>query len=344
VISADKNAVAQQLLEGLGFNMEPEPSWLGEGEKPDFFCTGPADLWAEVKTIKESDRFQALARRADWLRDREKTIAESGKAFAWVDEEATEQHIKAAIALARDAMRELTAIPSNPGRVCAVVPHDADFSSRVRITLETKEGTELILAVRSRSGHYGRPQSAEHLTGRGGVTIEDTGGNRRTADPFELGMAEDDFAVGCEVERSAQHFRFPGIMLTGPARKLTTVEKVRNAAKKANSQFKSARRCRIAPCLLMVFQDGIFVQEPWAFASAFYGDRVIEFGTGRRLFGLNGLWSATANRTTSAASLIRNNGAPMLIPNPWATVPIPAGVLPWAAGQIGTDGSVNLPE
>jgi hypothetical protein len=245
---------------------------------------------------------------------------------------------------ARDLLQEVEASSPIYRHTFAIVPNDADFSSRVRIVLDTQEGRSLIYAVRSQSGRYGRPQSGDDLAGRSTTTIEEANGDHRSVDPFKLGLADDEFAVGLELRRSETRFRIASASPTGPARRVTTIATVRLAAKAANSQFKNACKVRVAPCLIMIFEDGTSAQRSIAFASAFYGDLRAEFGGGKTFFGPNGHWRRQANRTTSAACLIRNDGTPMLLHNPWASAPLPAGIFTWPSPAIDENGAINFSE
>ena len=343
-----KNAIAAQLLRPLGLVVEEEPEWVKSGEVPDFFCTGPSELWVEVKAIGEAERFRVPQVQAQWLSEHAGKVAERGRAFAWVSEDARHRDLKAVIALARDAFREWQNKPNLVDRVFAVVPRDPNFARKMKINLLTAHGTELLVCLQSQSEHYGRPQLGHDLTWNNRAILIESEGKKRTADAFDIGLDDDDFLVALQLEQFDAPFSIRGVMPTGPARQLTTVHTVRAAAKKANSQFKNGCRYRAAPCLLMIFEDGVLVQEPKAFASAFCGDLQYEFnpptlGDGRLIFGPNGIWAPSANRTTSAACLVRNDGEPMLMCNPWAANPLPTALFGWPQIMIDSNGAVEFP-
>ena len=44
------NQRAEQWLRALGYAPEPEPNWIVDGAKPDFFGHGDRPVWVEVKT------------------------------------------------------------------------------------------------------------------------------------------------------------------------------------------------------------------------------------------------------------------------------------------------------
>ncbi|MET4037682.1 MULTISPECIES: hypothetical protein [unclassified Bradyrhizobium] len=54
------NARAERLLRKAGIPFEPEPRWIKEGQKPDFYCSGKKPFWCEVKTLErpeDTDKF-----------------------------------------------------------------------------------------------------------------------------------------------------------------------------------------------------------------------------------------------------------------------------------------------
>lgn len=346
-MTLSKNEIARQLLLAAGFSLEAEPSWVTKGEKPDFFCTGPVELWVEVKAIGEPERFERLGANFDSLRDRAKSVSGHGRAHAWVADDATERDLKAAISLAKDALRLREASSERPDRIGVVVPRKPVLGRRVKITVETDKQRQQLLCAASLDHRYGRPSSWGDLTLRSRARIEEDG-RTREVDPFELDLEEDNFLVCLELERGEKPFYISTCAPIGAANRLTTNETIRLAAKKANSQFKNACKFRAAPCLLMVFEDGVFVQKVMAFASAFYGNlqytaSTKNFDDGRLGFGPDGFWRPNRNRTMSSAGLIRNDGQPVLIPNPWAELPLPDGVFGWEAVRIGEDGTIEFP-
>jgi hypothetical protein len=347
-MSIEKNEIAELLLREAGFHPEPEPAWVTSGEVPDFFCAAPCDLWVEVKAIDDTERFYMRAQQMQWFRERTSKITERGSAYALVSNVATQRHIKAAMALARDALRAGSAKPSSAGGLYAIVPNEPDFSARVHITIETRSGTELLVCFKSESGKYGRPILGDELEGDPIVVLAESDGKTTTARASDLGLHDDDFLVGLSLRSDDKPFEIEGVLPTGPARILTTTQTVRRAASKANSQFKNACRFRNAPCLLMVFEDGVLVQDPRAFASAFYGNLRVRWpsanDTDRKVvFEGDGVWGPQKNTTISAACLVRNDGHPIVIPNPWAALRIPAGIFGWLEGRICSDGRIELP-
>ena len=115
------------------------------------------------------------------------------------------------------------------------------------------------------------------------------------------------------------HFEFIGTATAGGAKRLKNSERIRQAAAEGNSQFKNAFKFANAPCLLMIFHDGIDVPEEEIIQSAVYGDLKYSFpegrfGEGKLVLSGNGAWGPDKKRTTSALLYIRNGGEPLLIP------------------------------
>lgn len=346
-MSLAANQVAASILTSCGFEIEPEPEWV-TGQKPDFFCHGPCDLWVEVKSVTTDKRFKKLGEKFDDLCDRAKKVRMTGFAHAWVADEATEFHNKRALTLAIEALKILQLNPNGYSRVCVIVPRDPDPKRDVRLEFRTSAGQELLVCARSAKCHYGRPISEdEPRWDERRVSVDDEV-STTNADFYELGLADDDFLVGLEICAGSDQFHIVSAAPQGVARQITTTETVRLAATKANSQFKSACEHRAAPCLLMVFEDGLGVQDVRSFSAVFLGDLAYqfpmkEFQNGRLVFARNGIWNAGALTTMSASALVCNNSAPILLRNPWALRPLPHDALPWPSVAIDADGAVTFP-
>jgi hypothetical protein len=152
---------------------------------------------------------------------------------------------------------------------------------------------------------------------RGRVVLDD--GSERQVRARELGLDKhDDFVLALRIlTRNGPGFAVQGAMGSGLGSRLPTVQKLRSAARDANNQFKNASRYRDLPCLLIIFQDDLFVAEDVTFLSAFYGDHQITWSLNdaeqsSEGFGPNGVWSETQNRTTSAACYVRNRAGELI--------------------------------
>jgi hypothetical protein len=141
----------------------------------------------------------------------------------------------------------------------------------------------------------------------------------------------DNFRVAIVVHPSDEPFEIITAMPTGAARRLKNPERIRDAVSDANSQLKNATAYKAAPCLLMIFHDGLDVPDDAIIESALYGNLKYAFSKeqpekGKLILDKDGAWNSTKNRTTSAVMYVRNNGEPLIIHNHWADRPLPAGL------------------
>ena len=112
-------------------------------------------------------------------------------------------------------------------------------------------------------------------------------------------------------------------MRTGGARRLDNPARIRDAVGEANDQFKNAIKYKAAPCVVMIFQDGLDVPDYMIFKSALYGNLKYQLPKGnpekgKLILDQDGAWNSTKNRTTSAVMYVRNSAAPLIIHNYWA--------------------------
>jgi hypothetical protein len=126
------------LLEGAGFTCEPEPDWIKEGKKPDFFCSGPLEFWCEVKTLEPTTEFTGLSDVLEALAVRTKNMGKPGRGMAFVGTEVTSRDLKKVTSLLTRWLGRL-ADPDAPNSVVALVPKDPDFSQFVRFAISTED-------------------------------------------------------------------------------------------------------------------------------------------------------------------------------------------------------------
>jgi hypothetical protein len=69
-------------------------------------------------------------------------------------------------------------------------------------------------------------------------------------------------------------------MPTGGAQKLDNSGRIRDTVGEANDQFKNAINYKKAPCLLMIFHEGLDVPDDTIIKSALYGDLKYQFPKG----------------------------------------------------------------
>ena len=340
------NDAAERLLSSHGLACEPEPGWVS-GRVPDFYCTGKAKLWVEVKSLDEPEEFKASARAFDWLKERGRTLRNRGKVWAVVSDDMSQRDAKVALAMTDRLLGEMAADEARPDRVFVVIPRDPEYGRFVRIEAWSGDRREVFHCCRSASGRYGHPYLGDDLTeDRPAVVVADSG-DRRDALPHELGLFNDDFLLSLELELSDQPFSVKSVRMRGGATSIPNVRKFRACGADANRQFLSGCEHRDAPCLLMVFHDDVLVSTDLAFASAFYGDMTVSFSTDLAAdvspigLGRNGVWGPDKNRTTSAACYVRNAAAPIMVHNLWAKNSLATGLFGCVEYLPKEDGSLE---
>src|SRR5207302_596500 len=136
-----------------------------------------------------------------------------------------------------------------------------------------------------------------------------------------------DFRVAIVIHPGDAPFEVVTVMTTGGMRTLDNPGRIRDTVGEGNDQFKNAVNYKAAPCLLMIFHDGLDVPDDAIIKSALYGNIKFEFPTGqpekgRLILGRDGAWNSTKNRTTSAVMYVRNSGEPLIIHNYSADRPL----------------------
>jgi hypothetical protein len=354
-VSLTFNEAAESLLSESGFSCEPEPDWV-KGKVPDFFCTGRAQMWVEVKSLDDPKELAVPADALRWFQKYAHRVQNTGSALAFVADDVSQRDLKVALAIADDALAEMHERAREATRTCAIIPSDPDYGEHVRISAPVRDGVEIFQCCKSINGKYGRPLGGGRLVSQGRATVTEMDGSSYELSVGELGLFKDDFLVGLDLTLSNKPFEVTGVMRTGGAIWLPNVRKFRKSADRANMQFVNACKHREASCFLMLFQNDVLVSDDLAFISAFYGDLQATWTVGSvskdttLSFGPNGFWGPEKNRTTSAACYVRNRETPIMVHNFWAKnriVPKLLGCIEYVPFEDGTFKKVEpeaLPE
>lgn len=328
VIPLMTNKRAESILQRAGFGCEPEPDWISEGRKPDFFCQGPNDIWVEVKTLGESQEFELQGDAHVELRRRAVGVREGGRAQAWVTGRLHQRDAKVVMQLAERALRRFRE-GGAAKRLIAMVPNDPVYDRFVRFSITTEDGEVVdFLSCASQSGVYDHPYGVHPSPYDQKTTIHSSEGAARKVWARDLITYDDSFRVALDIAPQSGSFEIAFTAPTGTAKKLNTVERIRDAVSDANAQFKNGCVFRGAPCLLIIFHDSIFVGEDVVMQSALYGDLKYiapsdRWNEGELFLDTNVAWNANKNRTTSAVAYVRNDARPLVVHNLWARNPMP---------------------
>jgi hypothetical protein len=325
------DARAKQLFEKLGIACEREPDWIAVGQKPDFYCVGRQTFWCEVKTLERTEDTKQLGRALAQLRARVSTVSGTGQGIAYIGNRLSHRHAKVVTHLVKRAVNRFRD-PDAPASVIALIPRHPDCSKFVRFAISTRDSAKVEFhSCVSSSGKYSSPSRMLPEPYDQTTLMRFSSGEERGVPAGDVVEPADDFHVAIVIDNADRPFDIIAAMPTGAARRLKNPERIRGAVSDANDQFRNAIKYKAAPCVLLIFHDGLDVPDESIIKSALYGNLKYAFskerpGEGRLILDRDGAWNPGKNRTTSAAVYVRNNGEPLVIHNYWAQQPLRAGM------------------
>lgn len=131
------NARAEQLLTKTGFPFEPEPKWVKEGQKPDYYCTGRKPFWCEVKTLErpeDSERFNGAF--LD-LRKRTANLDLTGQGIGYIHDDFSERDAKNIVQLLKRGLKRFKD-DNAPDAIVALIPLNPEPKEFIRFSVATK--------------------------------------------------------------------------------------------------------------------------------------------------------------------------------------------------------------
>ena len=292
------NERAKSLFDELELVSEYEPDWIVEGKRPDFFCSGAAEFWCEVKTVGPTPEHEALGRAHEDLRLRAEGIELPGAGFLWVDASADQRDAKLLMQLIERAIARF-AQDDAPDRLMAIVPRHPVSGQFVKFSISTKEHTavEVHACVSATGNHEHPPDLLPEPYDQRSIMVHSSGEEEEVVARNVLTL-NDDFRMATDIWPDDKPFRFIATGQTGLAKETKNVERIREALADANSQFKNALDYKDAPCIALIFQSGALVPDDETIKSALYGDlkytfRPDKFEEGVLILEGNGVWSET---------------------------------------------------
>jgi hypothetical protein len=341
------NRRAENRFAAAGINYECEPDWIKEGRKADFYCSGAAEFWCEVKTLEPLEDFKQLGNALAKLRQRTANISLSGQGMAFLKDGLSDRDAKFVVALLKRGLSRFAGSDA-PERVVAFIPSQPDYSKFVRFSFSTDEyqSVEFHSCV-STTGKYGTPSGMFPEPFAQGIRLRFwPNGDAQEFPAHQVITRRDDFRVAIVAEPDDDLFDLTLAMPTGGARRLSNPVRIREAVADANNQLKNALLYKSASCLLIVFHDGLDVPDEVIIKSALYGNLKFDFPPGNPAAGKfiadrDGAWNPDKNRSTSAVMYIRNNSEPIIVHNYWADRPFPHGVFSCKEIRAGADGKFH---
>lgn len=324
------NERAETLLRALGFTLEPEPAWV-IGLNPDFYCSGPLDLWVEVKTLAAEERFERLADAHKQLRKRLGRISSKAQALAWVRPPLQAGDAKAIAALVQREVARLD-FGANDAEHLVVVPDQPINGRFVRFVFEMANGKRAIVsAVESKNGKYGWPMVFEPKNYHETIAFKRSDGTCQTVRLREIATLTDNVRVAIELRADENRFNLISTTPVGVAADIGNVERIREAVSEANAQHKNGCRHRDAPSLTVIYHNDLTVADNKVLLAALYGDLAYAFSPGNFQNGelhltRNGVFRPDKNTTTSAVCYIRNDTSAVYVHNFWAARRLPTNL------------------
>lgn len=326
-MSETYNSVALAFLNERGFACEAEPDWI-VGRKPDFFCSGPLDLWVEVKHLEEGQRHRDLFQIFDYLRKHVHRVGGKGYGIAFASSAATTKDAKVALGLANGAMLSLEMRAHRA--VWVLIPEAPIYGERLTFTVRTKDGPVWIVSAKSSTQQYGYPFYLHPDPWHQRIAVKDQDGTVMYHELDRFAMQER-YRLALAIHPDDRPFRLLSATPAGAAQRLTNRERIRSAISDAVNQLKSGLKHRQVPACVFVFQSGVLVPEDTEILSALLGDltyrfRPDDFQNGQTGLAGNASWQRAKNTSISAATFFRNNGVPTTFRNPYATKPLQPSV------------------
>ncbi|NEW93797.1 hypothetical protein [Rhodopseudomonas sp. BR0M22] len=337
---------AEALFRKACIPFEPEPGWIAEGRKPDFYCRGKHPFWCEVKNLERLEDTRRLGEAFNELSARTGNLELTGQGFAHIHPNFSHRDAKTVVHLLKRALRRL-ADRDAPDTVVALVPLNPDYREFVRFAISTKmHGTVEFHSCTSPTGTYGSPDGiyAEPYEQR--TRLRFSTGAENTFLAGRVVAPSQSFLVAIVAQKHPEKFTLMAAASAGTVKRLRNPERIRNVLNDANDQFKNGLKYKTAPCLLAIFHEGLDVPDDTIIKSALYGDLKFSFpkgnpGGGRLILDKDGAWNPEKNRTTSALLYTRNNAEPLLVHNYWAEHPFPRGLFACREVSAQADGTFH---
>lgn len=319
------NERAEQWLRALGYAPEPEPDWIGEGAKPDFFGHGNYPVWVEVKTPAPPRHHEGMGQAWNDLRGRcARVQAATGDLYAVIGDDYDER-----------AGRWLIATLEREGRPrhhvdVVAIPADPDYEIAVRLAYDTGDGRIEQICAKSQSGRYPVYPALEPVDWAAEVVVTHSDGTETSAAAHRVLETDAGARLAARVFPGTTRLELRGT-LGADAHENRSVWRVREAIGDANRQLRNGQRCRPAPGVCAIYHGSLDALGDQQVLAALFGDLTIAIDLdpirpGPAFLGRNGVLSPTKNRGVSAIRYQRSDDSTTVVVNPWADIAIEPGM------------------
>ena len=315
------NERAEQWLRTLGYAPEPEPNWIGEGAKPDFFGHGERPVWVEVKTPEPPRHQEVMGRAWNDLRARcARVEAVTGDLYAVIGDDYDERAARWLIAtLEREAptMRRIDVV---------TIPVDPVYEVTVRFAYDSDDGRVEQVCAKSQGGRYPAYPGLEPADWAAEIVIFHSDDTETSDAAHRVLETNANARLAARVFPSAARLELRGA-LAGDAHANRSVWRVREAIGDANRQLRNGQRCRRAPGVCAIYHDSLDALGEQQVLAALFGDFTIgieldPIRPGPAFLGRNGVLSPNKNRGISAVRYQRAADSVTVVVNPWSDMPI----------------------
>lgn len=338
------NTRAERLLRKAGIPFEPEPKWIKEGQKPDFYCGGKKPFWCEVKTLERPEDTEKSHKAFHDLVGRTNNLDGMGQGIAYIHDDYSDRDAKNVVHLLKRGLKQFEDGDA-PDTIVALVPLSPDRKEFVRFSVATRtHGLAEFHNCVSQTGIYGSPDGIYADPFDQQVTQHFSDGTERTRLGGTFVQPNQTFLVAIVVRKNTEKFSLLTAASALGAKRLKNPERIREVLSDANDQFKNGNRYKSTPSLLAIFHEGLDVPDETIIVSALYGNLKFSYPEGQPekgeyIFDKDGGWAPEKNTTTSAVLYVRNNGEPLLVHNYWAQWPFPNGVFSCKEISLSLNGS-----
>lgn len=241
------NERAEIWLRELGYNPEPEPDWVTDGRRADFFCEGDSPCWVEVKTLLPPRHHELMGRAWTDLRARcERVSGVTGDLYAVVgdtyDERAARWLLAAIEREARSSrLLDVVSVASEP-----------IYEVTARFWFRAEDGEVSQIAAKSRSQRYPLYPARDPVDWGERIEVTYSDGTASVGLAYEVFEEPASASLAARIFRSTARLSLRGT-LGASAQENRSVWRVREVVASAGQQLRNCQRYQPAPGICAIY-------------------------------------------------------------------------------------------